>query len=66
MALDYQGHVFCWGDNYFGQLGNGTTDPCTTPVQVIAADTNQPLSGIVAISAGYWHNLVIDVNGMMV
>jgi len=63
MALDYQGHVFCWGDNYFGQLGNGTTDPCTTPVQVIAADTNQPLSGIVAISAAYWHNLAIDVNG---
>ena len=63
LALDVNGFVFAFGCNYYGQLGNGTTDPCTTPVQVIAADTNQPLSGIVAVSAAYWHNLAIDVNG---
>lgn len=66
MALDNNGNVYTWGDNQFGQLGNGTNDPCTTPVRVInPQDPNLPLSGIVAISAGHWHSLAIDANGVI-
>lgn len=33
-AIDQSDHLFCWGDNTYGGLGNGTTDASTTPVPV--------------------------------
>jgi len=72
MALDVNGFGYTWGDNYYGQLGNGTNDPCTRPVKVVGPDLNhngihEPnegyLKNIVAISAGFWHCLAIDADG---
>jgi len=70
MALDVNGYVYCWGDNQYGQLGNGRNEPCSAPVRVIAGmqnseDPNLPLSNIVAISAGHWHSLAIDSDGVV-
>ena len=40
-ALTDRAETFCWGDNLFGQLGDGTTAPRTAPVRVaIAAATS--------------------------
>src|SRR5581483_6072770 len=36
VALREDGSVWTWGDNYTGQLGNGTTSDRFIPVQVIA------------------------------
>ncbi len=61
LALDGNGDVWAWGDNQYGQVGNGTTsdhrNPVTTPTKVSG------LSEVVAVSAGYHHSLAVDVNG---
>jgi alpha-tubulin suppressor-like RCC1 family protein len=44
------GAIKCWGDNRYGQLGVGSTEPYTTPVQVGGFT-----SGVVALAAGSAH-----------
>jgi hypothetical protein len=48
-ALMGDGTVRCWGDNRYGQLGDGTTDTRTTPTTV------PNLSHVAEIAAGRSH-----------
>ncbi len=57
MALKSDGTVWTWGDNTFGQLGNGTTTASPAPVQVSG------LTNIVAINAGGYFSLALDSTG---
>ena len=36
-AMQSDGTIWCWGDNEFGQLGDGTTFSSTNPVQILGA-----------------------------
>ena len=49
--------VWAWGSNEYGQLGNGTLESSTVPVQV------QGLSGVVAVFAGGLSSFAIKANG---
>lgn len=56
-ALDSSGHVWAWGSNNSGQLGDGTMNDSTTPVQV------SNLSNIVAIAAKGVTRYALDSSG---
>ena len=64
-ALFGDGSVRCWGQNDYGQLGNGTSDPVPdTPTTF--NPTPVAVSGItsaVAISAGGWHTCALLRDG---
>ena len=46
------GQAQCWGNNIYGQLGNGTTTS-SYQASTVMLNSTTPLSGVVQISAGY-------------
>src|SRR5215208_921824 len=57
LAVKEDGTVWAWGDNYYGQLGDGTTTDRTTPVQVSG------LSSVKDVSSGAFHSLAVKEDG---
>jgi alpha-tubulin suppressor-like RCC1 family protein len=62
MALDEDGYVWAWGNNWCGQLGQGNTTPKSTPVKVKHSG-GSALSDIIYIDAGYYFALAVDKYG---
>jgi alpha-tubulin suppressor-like RCC1 family protein len=56
-ALKRDGSVWEWGNNFFGQLGDGTTSSRLTPAQVPG------MHGVAAVSGGYGNFLTLKVDG---
>ncbi|MGB8982670.1 MAG: hypothetical protein WCC12_12405 [Anaerolineales bacterium] len=57
-ALDSQGQVWCWGDNSYGQLGNGNYIIHTEPVMVSGLDHD-----VVEIAAGNEYSCALTGKG---
>jgi hypothetical protein len=57
LALLSNGKVMAWGENEYGELGDGTTEDSQTPVPV------KGLSEVVAIADGADHNLALLADG---
>jgi alpha-tubulin suppressor-like RCC1 family protein len=49
LAVKGDGTVWAWGDNYYGEIGDGTLTNRSVPVQV------QGLDGVTAVAAGFGH-----------
>ena len=61
LALKSDGTVWAWGNNDWGQLGNGSATPSYGGVAYAAQVTG--LSNVVAIAAGHWHSVAVKSDG---
>ena len=59
VAIDHRGKVWCWGQNYYGNLGDNSTTSRLTPVSIVETTTKT----FCKIAAGNTHILAIDKNG---
>jgi alpha-tubulin suppressor-like RCC1 family protein len=59
LALTSTGRVLAWGDNTFGQVGDGTTTNRSTPVPV----SLPPGTWVTAIAGGGNHSLALTSTG---
>ena len=59
LAIDSSGSLWAWGNNTFGQLGDGTNTTSLVPIQIGTA-TNWAV-----ISAGTDHSMAIDSGGIL-
>lgn len=59
-ALTTGGAVWCWGENTYGQLGDGTKQHRLLPTAIV-----QLRSGVSAIAAGFGHTCGISSDGAM-
>jgi alpha-tubulin suppressor-like RCC1 family protein len=55
----YAGKAWCWGENYYGQLGDGTTTNRSIPVKVTIP--GDPV--VTQISVGLWLTCAVDQTG---
>nr|WP_232343124.1 InlB B-repeat-containing protein [Bifidobacterium choladohabitans] len=68
LAVGSDGNAYAWGNNEYGQLGDGTKTNRTTPVMVKMPDrkTYPDLPAdftYVQVSAGYYHSLAVGSDG---
>lgn len=57
LALREDGTVWAWGSNDMGQLGDGTTNITSKPVQVVGLDS------VVSIVASYYNSMALREDG---
>ena len=57
-ARKSDGTIWCWGDNEYGQLGDGTTNNSASPVQVAALGTT-----VAGLAVGGYHTCAVKSDG---
>ena len=59
-AITTAGAMYCWGDNTYSQLGDGTTTNRSIPTPVTGLS-----SGVVGIAEGYYNTCAIKTSGAL-
>lgn len=56
-AIKTDGTLWMWGDNSYGQLGNGSTEDSSVPIQV--------MEDVSAVSIGFGHTVALKKDGSL-
>ena len=64
-ALTDQGGVKCWGNGFYGRLGNKSNTNTSYPVDVVN-ENSTPLTGVVQIASGANHTCALLMGGGVV
>jgi uncharacterized repeat protein (TIGR02543 family) len=62
-AVSSIGRVFTWGNNYSGQLGDGTTTDRTTPTEITSRFNLDAGETIISINVGISHSSALSSTG---
>ena len=62
IAAKRDGSVWAWGNNRYGQLGNGTFAGAFGPGQPVPARV-PALANVVEVSGGFYHSLAMKIDG---
>lgn len=65
IAITTNSHVYSWGYNHYGQLGNGTNDDNSIPVDITSTFDLKEDSFIYSVSAGFVTSMAITSTGEM-
>ena len=57
MAIKTDGSLWAWGSNFFGQLGNDTTNDSNKPIKI--------MDDVIQVSAGRYHTMAIKNDGSL-
>ena len=63
LAAGSDGNAYAWGNNKYGQLGDGTTSQRNTPVKVSKLADAPADFTYVQVSAGQYHSLAVGSDG---
>ena len=62
LAVDADNKIYSWGQNFYGELGNGTATASLTPVLVSMPTLSTGVT-ISAVAAGSYHSLALASDG---
>ena len=62
LAVDADNKIYSWGQNFYGELGNGTATASMTPVLVSMPTLSAGVT-ISAVAAGSYHSLALASDG---
>nr|MBP9743488.1 hypothetical protein [Burkholderiales bacterium] len=49
-------HVYCWGNNQYGQIGDGTNTNASIPTQIVMADSTAESETFTQVDINYYSN----------
>jgi alpha-tubulin suppressor-like RCC1 family protein len=61
LVVKSDGTLWAWGNNYYGQLGDGTTKSSSTPKQIMTGVSSSASS----IGVGYYYSLAVKTDGTL-
>lgn len=55
--------IWCWGQNWYGQIGDGNNAHMFEPTQVLQTAGGSPFTGVSSVSIGRFHTCAVRTDG---